>query len=61
MHQAQWSPERPLPPPASLASHCHLSALKIKQGKPYWSLENPPGKLIFPGGRGGGGGGGGEH
>src|SRR5574337_363673 len=23
MHQAQWSPERPLPPPASLASQSH--------------------------------------
>src|SRR5574340_1404131 len=24
MHQAQWSPERPLPPPVSLASQSHL-------------------------------------
>src|SRR5574339_468118 len=23
MHQAQWSPERPLPPPVSLASQSH--------------------------------------
>src|SRR5574340_770133 len=23
MHQTQWSPERPLPPPVSLASQCH--------------------------------------
>src|SRR5574337_331254 len=23
MHQAQWSPERPLPPPVSLTSQCH--------------------------------------
>ena len=24
MHQAQWSPERPLPPPVPLASHAHM-------------------------------------
>ena len=25
MHQTQWSPERPLPPPVSLASQSHLN------------------------------------
>ena len=35
MHQAQWSPERPLPPPVSLASQSHheeLSGFKIRLG-----------------------------
>ena len=28
MHQAQWSPERPLPPPVSLASQSHHEKLQ---------------------------------
>ena len=29
MHQAQWSPERPLPPPVSLASQSHHVPLHL--------------------------------
>src|SRR5574341_589540 len=38
MHQAQWSPERPLPPPVSLASQSHhekpLEVTCTSRGKP---------------------------
>src|SRR5574340_285471 len=30
MHQAQWSPERPLPPPVSLTSQSHLDGPVVK-------------------------------
>ena len=33
MHQAQWSPERPLPPPVSLTSQSHH--------------EKPPDSVVF--------------
>ena len=30
MHQAQWSPERPLPPPVSLASQSHHGGISLE-------------------------------
>src|SRR5574342_652742 len=41
MHQAQWSPERPLPPPVSLASQSH-------QEKPPEVTCTSRGNLGFP-------------
>ena len=38
MHQAQWSPERPLPPPVSLASQSHKKT-KIMASGPITSWE----------------------
>ena len=43
MHQTQWSPERPLPPPVSLASH-QLISLRLEVGGKQlgsWDLNKP--------------------
>src|SRR5574341_1853811 len=43
MHQAQWSPERPLPPPVSLASQSHHEkppeGTCTKRGNPGFSAS----------------------
>src|SRR5574337_141512 len=49
MHQAQWSPERPLPPPVSLASQSHhekppevTCTSRGNPGFPASTRERPP-------------------
>ena len=48
MHQAQWSPERPLPPPVSLASQSHhekppevTCTSRVNPGFPASTRESP--------------------
>ena len=38
MHQAQWSPERPLPPPVSLASETRFALGEFDSANPWGSL-----------------------
>ena len=56
MHQTQWSPERPHPPPVSLASQSHhekppdnatdLADYLVKKGLPFRETHAISGKLV---------------